>query len=71
MTFLLVALLGLSFGAADQQLGTLTAELGPWTSTAAQTPIGIPCGRWPNLSSRWTRSWSSKMSAEPGSERRS
>jgi hypothetical protein len=28
--------LGLAFGAADQQLGTLTAELGPWTSTAAQ-----------------------------------
>ena len=36
MVFLLVALLGLAFGAADQQLGTLTAELGPWTSTAAQ-----------------------------------
>jgi hypothetical protein len=36
MAFLLAALLGLAFGAADQQLGTLTAELGPWTSTAAQ-----------------------------------
>jgi TctA family transporter len=36
MTFLLAALLGLGFGAADQQPGTLTAELGPWTSTAAQ-----------------------------------
>ena len=31
-----VVVLGLAFGAADQQLGTLTAELGPWTSTAAQ-----------------------------------
>jgi hypothetical protein len=36
MAYLLAALLGLAFGAADQQLGTLTAELGPWTSTAAQ-----------------------------------
>ena len=36
MALLLVALLGLGFGAADQQLGSLTAELGPWTSTAAQ-----------------------------------
>jgi hypothetical protein len=36
MVFFLAALLGLAFGAADQQLGTLTAELGPWTSTAAQ-----------------------------------
>jgi uncharacterized protein DUF6518 len=36
MTFLLAAVLGLAFGAADQQLGTLTAEFGPWTSTAAQ-----------------------------------
>lgn len=36
MAFFLAALLGLAFGAADQQLGTLTAELGPWTSTAAQ-----------------------------------
>jgi hypothetical protein len=36
MTFLLAALLGLAFGAADQQLGILTAELGPWSSTAAQ-----------------------------------
>jgi hypothetical protein len=36
MAFLFAALLGLAFGAADQQLGTLTAELGPWTSTAAQ-----------------------------------
>ena len=36
MAFFLAALLGLAFGAADQQLGTLTAELGSWTSTAAQ-----------------------------------
>jgi hypothetical protein len=36
MAFLLAALLGLAFGAADKQLGTLRAELGPWTSTAAQ-----------------------------------
>ena len=36
MAYFLVALLGLAFGAADQQLGTLTSELGPWTSTAAQ-----------------------------------
>jgi hypothetical protein len=36
MVFFLAVLLGLVFGAADQQLGTLTAELGPWTSTAAQ-----------------------------------
>jgi hypothetical protein len=36
MAYFLVALLGLAFGATDQQLGTLTSELGPWTSTAAQ-----------------------------------
>jgi hypothetical protein len=36
MAFFFVALLGLVFGGADQQLGTLTAEFGPWTSTAAQ-----------------------------------
>ena len=36
MAFFFAALLGLAFGAADEQLGTLTAELGPWTSTAAQ-----------------------------------
>jgi hypothetical protein len=40
MAFLLAALLGLAFGAADQQLGTLTAELGPWTSTADECPSG-------------------------------
>lgn len=36
MAYLVAVVLGLAFGAADQQLGTLTAELGPWTSTAAQ-----------------------------------
>lgn len=36
MAYFLAAFFGLAFGAADQQLGTLTAELGPWTSTAAQ-----------------------------------
>ncbi len=36
MAYLVGVALGLAFGAADQQLGTLTAELGPWTSTAAQ-----------------------------------
>jgi len=36
MAYLLAALSGLAFGAGDQQLGTLTAELGPWTSTVAQ-----------------------------------
>jgi Family of unknown function (DUF6518) len=36
VTYLVAVVLGLAFGAADQQLGTLTAELGPWTSTAAQ-----------------------------------
>ena len=36
MAFFLAALLGLAFGAADQQLGALTGELGSWTSTAAQ-----------------------------------
>ena len=36
MAYLVAAVVGLAFGAADQQLGTLTAELGPWTSTAAQ-----------------------------------
>jgi hypothetical protein len=36
VAFFFAALVGLAFGAADQQLGTLTAELGPWTSTAAQ-----------------------------------
>jgi hypothetical protein len=36
MAFFLAALLGLAFGAADQQLGALSAELGPWTSTTAQ-----------------------------------
>jgi uncharacterized protein DUF6518 len=36
MALLLAALLGLAFGAADQQLGSLSAELGSWTPTAAQ-----------------------------------
>ena len=36
MTFLLAALVGLAFGAGVQQLGSMTAELGPWTATAAQ-----------------------------------
>ena len=36
MAFLLAALVGLAFGAGVQQLGSLTAEFGPWTSTAAQ-----------------------------------
>ena len=36
VAYLVAVVLGLAFGAADQQLGTLTAELGPWTSTAAQ-----------------------------------
>ena len=36
MAYLVAVVVGLAFGAADQQLGTLTAELGPWTSTAAQ-----------------------------------
>lgn len=36
MAYFLAVLLSLAFGAGDQQLGTLTAELGPWTSTAAQ-----------------------------------
>ncbi len=36
MAYLLVALLGLAFGAAVQQLGALTSEVGPWASTAAQ-----------------------------------
>jgi hypothetical protein len=36
VAYLVGVVLGVAFGAADQQLGTLTAELGPWTSTAAQ-----------------------------------
>jgi hypothetical protein len=36
VAYLVGVMLGVAFGAADQQLGTLTAELGPWTSTAAQ-----------------------------------
>ena len=36
VAYLVAVVVGLAFGAADQQLGTLTAELGPWTSTAAQ-----------------------------------
>ena len=36
MAYLVAVVVGLAFGAADQQLGTFTAELGPWTSTAAQ-----------------------------------
>jgi Family of unknown function (DUF6518) len=36
VAFLIVAIVGLAFGAADQQLGSLTAELGSWTATAAQ-----------------------------------
>lgn len=36
VAYLVGVALGVAFGAADQQLGTLTAELGPWTSTAAQ-----------------------------------
>jgi uncharacterized membrane protein (UPF0136 family) len=36
VAYLVAVVLGLAFGAADQQLGTLTAELGPWTSTASQ-----------------------------------
>ena len=36
VAYLVGVVLGVAFGAADQQLGTLTVELGPWTSTAAQ-----------------------------------
>lgn len=36
MGFLLVAILGLAFGAADQQLGSHSATLGYWAATAAQ-----------------------------------
>jgi hypothetical protein len=36
VAFLFVAIVGLVFGAADQQLGSLTAKLGAWTATAAQ-----------------------------------
>lgn len=35
MAFLLAAILGLAFGAADQYLGSM-AWVGPWTATAAQ-----------------------------------
>jgi hypothetical protein len=36
MAYFLVALFGLAFGAAVQQLGASTSEVGPWASTAAQ-----------------------------------
>jgi hypothetical protein len=36
MTFLVVSLLGLAFGAADQFLGSRSSALGLWASTAAQ-----------------------------------
>jgi hypothetical protein len=36
VAFLLAAILGLAFGAADQQLGSHVATLGPWAATAAQ-----------------------------------
>jgi hypothetical protein len=36
VAFLLAAILGLAFGAIDQQLGSRTATLGAWAATAAQ-----------------------------------
>ncbi len=36
MAYLVAVLLGLAFGAADQQLGSHTSTLGPWAATAAQ-----------------------------------
>ena len=35
VAFLIAAILGLAFGAADQYLGSMS-WLGPWASTAAQ-----------------------------------
>ncbi|MEA2556501.1 MAG: hypothetical protein QOG88_39 [Actinomycetota bacterium] len=36
VAFLVVAIVGLAFGAADQFLGSLSITLGPWAATAAQ-----------------------------------